>query len=55
MNEYLEEPTAFTLIEWPERIADILPPHTIHVHLHHRGDTLREITVAANGLDEFVQ
>ena len=55
VNEYLEEPTAFTLIEWPERIADILPPHTIHVHLHHHGDTLREITVAANGLDEFVQ
>ena len=55
VNEYLEEPTAFTLIEWPERIADILPPETIHIHLHHRGDTLREISVAANGLDDLIQ
>ncbi|MEI8248351.1 MAG: tRNA (adenosine(37)-N6)-threonylcarbamoyltransferase complex ATPase subunit type 1 TsaE [Lentisphaerota bacterium] len=55
VNEYLDEPAAYTMIEWPERIADILPAHTIHVHLHHRGDTLREIAVAASGLDELLQ
>ena len=47
VDEYLEEPEAFTLIEWPGRIADILPPRTINVQIHHRGDTLREISVSA--------
>lgn len=55
VDEYLAGPSAFALIEWPERIADILPADVIHVHLHHRGDTLREIAVAANGIDDLLQ
>jgi len=31
IDEFLYEKNAMTLLEWPERIADILPPHTIKV------------------------
>ncbi len=33
VDEFLYDQSAFTLVEWPERIADILPPKTIHLKL----------------------
>lgn len=44
-DEYLEEPGAFALVEWPERIKEILPPGTLHIHIRHVNDTEREITL----------
>ena len=33
-----------TCIEWAERIASVLPPDAIHLHLSHRADGSRDIT-----------
>lgn len=40
-DEFLYDRTAFVLLEWPERIADILPPHTLHVEIRHAGEEKR--------------
>ncbi len=37
-------------IEWPERIAGILPAGAIHVTLEHRGEQLRQLT----GIEEIL-
>ncbi len=49
IDEFLYDKTAMTLLEWPERIADILPPHVIKVEILHAGDETRKITVRQNG------
>lgn len=33
VDEYLYDPESISLVEWPERIGDILPPSTVHVHI----------------------
>jgi len=33
IDEFLYDKQALTLIEWPERIDDILPAHTIEVRI----------------------
>jgi tRNA threonylcarbamoyladenosine biosynthesis protein TsaE len=44
VDEYLDDPEAFALVEWPERIAGIMPEHTVCVNIRHLGGDLREIT-----------
>ncbi len=44
-DEFLEEEGAFSLVEWPERIEDILPDNTVHISIRHLNDAEREITV----------
>ena len=34
-----------TLVEWADKVAPLLPPRTIHVHIAGLGDEPREITV----------
>lgn len=47
VDEYLYDPRAYTLVEWPERIMDILPPHTLHLLLRPlRGQDQRELSLA---------
>ena len=43
-EEYLEPPF-ITLIEWPEIITTLLPPHTGHIQISHLGEDMREIEV----------
>jgi tRNA threonylcarbamoyladenosine biosynthesis protein TsaE len=43
VDEYLEDHSAYTLIEWPERIETLLPPHTIHIKIIHDGENDRII------------
>lgn len=43
LDEMLADPEAVTLIEWPERAADRLPPEAIRVHLSHEGGDQRRI------------
>jgi tRNA threonylcarbamoyladenosine biosynthesis protein TsaE len=38
-----------TLIEWPERGADLLPPDRIDVRLRHAGGSTRSIEIRARG------
>jgi tRNA threonylcarbamoyladenosine biosynthesis protein TsaE len=43
--DFLERPDAVKCIEWPERIAAILPPPRFQVTLQHSGDASRHITI----------
>lgn len=45
IEEYLEDPNAFIVLEWPLRIREILPPNTIHVRLEHISENVRRVTV----------
>lgn len=45
LDEYLSRP-AVTVIEWAEKIAALLPPHTLHVHLEVSGEHTRRITLS---------
>ena len=43
IDEYLDDSDAIKLIEWPERIEDILPSDTVHITISHLGEEAREI------------
>lgn len=43
-DDYLDDPDAVALLEWPERVARLLPPETVRIHLRHDGGTRRTIT-----------
>jgi len=45
IEDYIYNPDAITLIEWPERIFDILPADIILVEIKRLSDTDREITI----------
>ena len=45
VDEFLSEPGAFSLVEWPERIAGLLPDTAIRVELKHRSEDEREIRI----------
>jgi tRNA threonylcarbamoyladenosine biosynthesis protein TsaE len=34
-----------TVVEWADKVAPLLPPRTIHVHIEGVGDEPREITI----------
>ena len=41
VDEFLNDPDARILLEWPERIEDILPEGTIRISISHAGDEKR--------------
>ena len=43
IDEYLYDDNAVKLIEWSERITDLLPETTLDVYLNHVDETSREI------------
>ena len=45
VDEFLSEPGAFSLVEWPERIKGLLPDTAIRVELGHRSENEREIRI----------
>ena len=45
VDEFLNEPGAISLVEWPERIRGLLPDAAIRVELRHRTETEREISM----------
>ncbi len=45
VDEFLDDPESVALVEWPERIADILPPGTLRVEIAHLAENERRITV----------
>ena len=47
VDEFLNDPESVALVEWPERIADILPPGMRVVRIRHLSDTEREIILEA--------
>ena len=42
VDEFLNEPGAISLVEWPERIAGLLPDDAVRVELKHRSPEERE-------------
>jgi len=46
IDEYLDDKSAVKLIEWPERIEDILPEDTINVNIYHIAENKRKIVVS---------
>ncbi len=46
VDEFLYDPRGYALVEWPERIMDILPPNTLHLLLRPLGrSSQREISL----------
>ena len=46
LDEYLEDPASIMLIEWSERIPELLPRKTQHVYIIHKDETTREIRIS---------
>lgn len=44
-NELLTDPKNILLIEWPEKIADVIPDWAVKVTIQHRGEALRSIDI----------
>jgi tRNA threonylcarbamoyladenosine biosynthesis protein TsaE len=45
IDEYLDDVSAVKLIEWPERIEEILPPDTVNIKIEHIDEDRRKIVV----------
>lgn len=45
VDEFLDDPESTALVEWPERIADIIPDRAIRVVIRHVSDSERAISV----------
>ena len=45
LDEYLQDDNSVMLIEWSERIPELLPPDTKHIYILHKDETSREIII----------
>ena len=45
VDEFLNDPSSYALVEWPERITGIIPKNAVKIRLKHTGESQREITV----------
>ncbi len=45
VDEFLDDPKAYKLIEWPERIESLLPEGCVTVEITHLGDEERRLRV----------
>ena len=45
IDEFLDNKYAVSLIEWPERIADILPEDSLHITFQHLNESSRRIII----------
>ena len=45
VEEFIDDPDAVKLIEWPMRIDGILPDNCIKISINHIDDTTREISI----------
>lgn len=45
VDEFLNDPDARVLLEWPERIEDLLPEGTVRIRIRHAGEGKREIVL----------
>lgn len=45
LREVLEDERAIVVVEWAERVADLLPPAACHVLLRHEGSERRRIEI----------
>ena len=45
LDEYLEDDSVIMLIEWSERIPELLPKNTKHIYIIPKDETTREIVI----------
>ncbi len=45
-QEMIADPKNLILIEWPEKVADVMPPNAHKISLMHKGDDMRHITLS---------
>ena len=45
IHDLMADPNNVILIEWADRVSDILPTDTIKLHFHHVDETTRKITI----------
>jgi tRNA threonylcarbamoyladenosine biosynthesis protein TsaE len=48
VDEFLYDKNAYCLLEWPERISDILPPETIRITIEHIAEDCRRLTLPSD-------
>lgn len=46
-DEYLGRPDAVTLVEWAERVEELLPDDAVRIRFRHLGEDRREVTLGA--------
>lgn len=51
VDEYLNDPSSWVLLEWSERIAGILPPDTRHLTIHAESESVRVLTLDDTAVD----
>ena len=45
VDEFIDDPKAYKLIEWPERIGSLLPEKCLTVEITHQGDEERTLRI----------
>ena len=45
IDEFILDEDSISLIEWPERIPELLPEHTIHIYFSHIDENTRLIKI----------
>ena len=45
VDEFIDDPKAYKLIEWPERIESLLPEKRLTVEITHKGDEERSLRI----------
>ncbi len=48
VDEYIDDPDGIILIEWAERIPELLPDNTVKITIRHIDDHTREIEIPEN-------
>lgn len=43
--EWCADPEGLVILEWPERIKNLLPPNAWHIHFLWKSDTEREVSI----------
>lgn len=55
LDETLHEPTAITIIEWGDIVADVLPSDRLTINIITTGDTSRELDCMFRGSHQTLQ
>ena len=45
VDEFFDDPNGFALVEWPERVGNVIPDNAVKITLKHLSETEREINV----------
>jgi len=45
----------YCFIEWPEKIPSLLPSHFVEIHLEHKNDNLRTISLTVHDREEKIR